>query len=1077
MRKLLYLLALALLSPLAALANQNAQGWCEQGNQPVVTSGLTSTTLVQQSVPSCTVTVFIHGGGLATIFSDNSGTPLANPFTASTNGRWIFYAGTGRYDVQLTNASPALNVTYSDIILNDTSSSGTVTSIALTVPLWLTVGGSPVTTSGTLAVTPASAQTSHQVIGTCGLATTFGPCSLVASDLPAIPFSSIAGATNTTAAMLIGTGASLGPTGSGTITATTMPYGGLTSFPAACSSNLFATQIAATPGCTAAVVASSAPANQFATSISAAGALGYTQPSFSNLSGSATVGQLPTSGTWPFAGTISGAVTIPSPGPIGSTTPNTGAFTTLSATGAATMGTLNDVLWVGPGTGQFATIAAAVTAAGSARVLIIIQSTYAGTECPSLTLAQLGALTFWDFRGGTIICPQNSATFASLDASGVNAWERVIHTIGNNTATSLPSGGSPVSLYGEVYLNGLNFNSSQADGGDFDLNFQGTNSGTMTVASGAEFQTALFGTASGNASTGGTITFADGAEGHIQTLAGSTTAITTAAGLLGLGCRGIAGSIPVYCAGVWASRQLGAASSRNYALMSEGVSDFLWDPNVSKGGFDCDDNGGSPRPCLYVDATNRNAATITSWSISANVVTFQAVNTFGIGNVVTINGLTVGTYLNGQALTVLAAGLSGTQFEANFTHANASATETGTAGTQNGALNLQAVSTDGLNLISSNGSVQTNLNSVGFSQLLPQSNGALLGTFGGNGWNGVFSNIRGTQAGNTPIGVVAAPFSSLYLGTAATNNFVFTPPATSGARIINWTDPGGTANLPFTNNTSTTTTQFLTPTATAGLYTSRAFAPSTDCATCVTSAAALTNNVMVKGAGGQGVQTSLITDNATQLNYTGTGGFLSNPASVAGSFSMKQGTTNSTGTTAITDQAPTAVTSYVNTRPTAASNGLVVNVNSSNTVTQTFSGDANHSINLTSQTAAKTTTTLCAATANTACGQAGMYMVRWNFWGSGTACSSVTAGSVTFLLTWTDENGQTHSAVPLGMFDQKSGAFGTAFNFNTTLATESAGGGFEFSTNGTIIQYATGYTACTTGTGTYNLRATVVQLQ
>jgi hypothetical protein len=70
---------------------------------------------------------------------------------------------------------------------NNGSSSGgtgTVTSVGLTVPSWLTVGGTPVTTTGTLAVTPATAQTSAQVIGTCGAATTFGPCSLTLGDLP-----------------------------------------------------------------------------------------------------------------------------------------------------------------------------------------------------------------------------------------------------------------------------------------------------------------------------------------------------------------------------------------------------------------------------------------------------------------------------------------------------------------------------------------------------------------------------------------------------------------------------------------------------------------------------------------------------------------------------------------------------------------------------------------------------------------------------------------------------------------------------------------------------------------------------
>lgn len=66
------------------------------------------------------------------------------------------------------------------------ASAGTVTSVAQTVPSWLTVSGSPVTTMGTLAITATTAQTSHQVIGTCNAGTTFAPCSLVIGDLPTI---------------------------------------------------------------------------------------------------------------------------------------------------------------------------------------------------------------------------------------------------------------------------------------------------------------------------------------------------------------------------------------------------------------------------------------------------------------------------------------------------------------------------------------------------------------------------------------------------------------------------------------------------------------------------------------------------------------------------------------------------------------------------------------------------------------------------------------------------------------------------------------------------------------------------
>lgn len=137
------------------------------------------------------------------------------------------------------------------------------------------------------------------------------------------------------------------------------------------------------------------------------------------------------------------------------------------------------------------------------------------------------------------------------------------------------------------------------------------------------------------------------------------------------------------------------------------------------------------------------------------------------------------------------------------------------------------------------------------------------------------------------------------------------------------------------------------------------------------------------------------------------------------------------------------------------------------------------SVSNTAQTAAIGTTTLCAA-ATCGNGAAGVYHVKFDLWGSGTACSSVTAGKVTFLLTWTDENAVNHAAVAVQMTSQ-TGAATTATQdnmpFQTALANEGSGGNFTISTNGTIIQYATGYTACTTGTGTYNVRAVVTRVQ
>ena len=124
MRKLLLLFPLLLLAPLLARADEGIQGFCEDGGQVVVTSGLNSTTQVQASYPQCQVSVLIHGGGAATIYSDNAGTVLSNPFTASTNGQWQFYVPQGRYDVVLSGAGLPSTVTFPDVIAFDPAQFG-----------------------------------------------------------------------------------------------------------------------------------------------------------------------------------------------------------------------------------------------------------------------------------------------------------------------------------------------------------------------------------------------------------------------------------------------------------------------------------------------------------------------------------------------------------------------------------------------------------------------------------------------------------------------------------------------------------------------------------------------------------------------------------------------------------------------------------------------------------------------------------------------------------------------------------------------------------------------------------------
>lgn len=76
----------------------------------------------------------------------------------------------------------------------DAATSGTVTSVALTMPAEFTVAGSPVTGSGTLAVTKAN-ETANQVYAGPTTGSPAAPAfrALVATDIPAIPESGVTG--------------------------------------------------------------------------------------------------------------------------------------------------------------------------------------------------------------------------------------------------------------------------------------------------------------------------------------------------------------------------------------------------------------------------------------------------------------------------------------------------------------------------------------------------------------------------------------------------------------------------------------------------------------------------------------------------------------------------------------------------------------------------------------------------------------------------------------------------------------------------------------------------------------------
>jgi hypothetical protein len=90
-------------------------------------------------------------------------------------------------------------------------------------------------------------------------------------------------------------------------------------------------------------------------------------------------------------------------------------------------------------------------------------------------------------------------------------------------------------------------------------------------------------------------------------------------------------------------------------------------------------------------------STATTFSITSNVVSVVATNDFVAGQEVVLSGWTVGTYLNGQTVTILSSGLSSSGYSFDFTHGNVTSTsDTGVATPVNGGVpDVSAVTVTG----------------------------------------------------------------------------------------------------------------------------------------------------------------------------------------------------------------------------------------------------------------------------------------------------------------------------------------------------------------------------------------------
>jgi hypothetical protein len=230
--------------------------FCYQAGVQAQISGLQSNNFMQGVVPSCTVTVYLTGTTtLANIYSNGTGTPLDNPFKAASNGfiQPTYAAINVGYDVQLSGGvCPNCYTTPLTI-------SGVYPSTGIVIPQTVTSFSgdgallSNVNSTGNVTATLANAN-GYKVWGNC-TSSTGAPsyCSIVNAMLPtsgvtagsytnanltvnsqgivtsasngsggSTAFSSLTSGTNTGAAMIVGSGASLSTSGLGTIAATSL---------------------------------------------------------------------------------------------------------------------------------------------------------------------------------------------------------------------------------------------------------------------------------------------------------------------------------------------------------------------------------------------------------------------------------------------------------------------------------------------------------------------------------------------------------------------------------------------------------------------------------------------------------------------------------------------------------------------------------------------------------------------------------------------------------------------------------------------------------------------------------------
>lgn len=123
---------------------------------------------------------YVSGGTIAT-------SALPNPFFTDNLGNFFFYAAAGIYTVQLYGSALPTQLVLADQNVVAGGGAGSVTSVGITLPAEFSVAGSPVTTTGTLAITKATETANTVWAGpTSGGAAQPAFRALVAADLTGV---------------------------------------------------------------------------------------------------------------------------------------------------------------------------------------------------------------------------------------------------------------------------------------------------------------------------------------------------------------------------------------------------------------------------------------------------------------------------------------------------------------------------------------------------------------------------------------------------------------------------------------------------------------------------------------------------------------------------------------------------------------------------------------------------------------------------------------------------------------------------------------------------------------------------